>query len=686
MWSGPLALLLAWTLLVVCPAPSHGGGILHVFSPSLDGETVAVERPGIIHSRTLITVSESFIDYRIEQTFFNNNDCSLEGLFCLPLDSLDSTMQPELNINGAWADFSLVAASDFLPTLQDVTTSSKDPSLVGLAGKDMMVVRPVSIGARREKSFRVHFRRPVSGDKDFMELVVPMAGERYSLGPIAGFEIRVRFKMSRPVRALFSPSNHLQVVREAPHRCVALTQSQDRPVHEDFRLLATFSREETDLWLFANRTTGTKGAFMSLISPPLVDPKFKDPDKDVVFVVDRSGSMSRRDMELAERAVIMGIERLRPTERFNVLVIGTVVEGMKNRLVNATDENIMDATRFLQNAPKGGGTDLSNGILTAMDQLTSRKRPSVIILISDGRGTVGVTNVATMLDLLHKNNRAGARIFPLALGGPSDTALLDKIAESTRGHATQFTQTEDFNPFIRRFLDDISPPQLSDISLEFLDIWPEQMIPDPIVEMAGQESVVVVGGYDEKSPVKTRVRLRYRVKGRAKSLTRTFELPKTDNSRPYVSELWGMRRVAKLMEKERVKGSEPETTEHIRRLCDEFGFVSGDSGSSAIQRFGRIYRKFKTSFVPADVYSDKVKVVNGKVFRMDCGRWIDAAYRPSMMTRTVKFLSEDYFAMLAADPAVGAYFCLGPAVTVVLDAGPVEVVWEDLQPDQETEK
>ena len=142
--------------LLVIPAQCLGGGVFHVLPPTLNDRTVAVARLSVLVSSTyLITVSESSVEYRIDQTFFNDNDYPLDGLF-----STADRMRRPLNKTGRthrWCTvpfYSVYAEEHFLPTLRDLTVPMKDPSLLGIAGDSVMVIQPIHIGVRQQKSFR----------------------------------------------------------------------------------------------------------------------------------------------------------------------------------------------------------------------------------------------------------------------------------------------------------------------------------------------------------------------------------------------------------------------------------------------------------------------------------------------------------------------------------------------------
>ena len=666
--------------LLVIPVQCLGGGIFHVFAPTLKDETFAVARLSVLLSKTLITVSESYIEYRIDQTFFNDNDYPLDGLFLLPIEHDRASTKPDVRVDGSPSPFTLLTAENFLPMLRKLTVSTKDPSLLGLAGASVVVVQPVHIGVRQQKSFRVQYRKPLTLENDALEILLPLDGERYSRGPVGELDIRVKLKLSRPVRTVFSPSHHLTITREAPHRCLVTAKTEGKRVRHNFRLLTTFSGEDLDLRLFTSRSLGQKGTFMAVVAPPLAPTKGKELERDVVFLMDASGSMRKADFDSAKKAVVFGLEKLRPVDRFNVLTVGTWTGRMADSLVPATAENLLKAAQFVNSTQGSGGTDMYNGLIGALEQFTSRKRPGIVVFVGDGRATVGITNREAINEDVRRNNKTRARIFVLTMGD-TDVTMLDKVAVSNRGASFRLTGTDDFPSAMDRFFAGVSPPEASELSVAFQDVPVQDVEPESIPDLFGQDSIFVFGRYDGTQDLSSIVRLRARVQGRVKTVTKSFGFPRVDRSHPYIPRLWAMRSVGRLLEKESLKGSEPNLRDQIAMLAKEFGFRLPASSATPAEHFslshkdtGGLLWSYKMSTVAEDVESDEFRSVGGKVFRLGKGVWVDTEYRASLQPRKVSFLSDEYFSLLGDDPTLGQYLALGPDVILVSDKGPIRII------------
>lgn len=679
--------ILAFITLFACfPGISHAGGIAHVFPPSFQAETFAVARLQVLVSKALVTVSDSDVRYRFDQTFFNDNDFPLDGLFILPLEEGTEPEEQSVKINGVPVHFDIVPAEQFFPTLKQLTLAMKDPSLLGLAGKTVLVVRPVNFGIKEQKSFRVEYTTANRTENNLLELHVPLDGEKFSVGPVGVCDIHVRFKGSRTVRSVFSYTHHLTVVREAPHRCLAYATAERSRVRHDFTMLAAFSGQDLDFRLLPHKTAGDKGSFIAFIEPPLIGRRGEDPDKDVVFILDTSGSMSKENLDVAKRAVIFGLEQLRPSDRFNVLMMKTHPERLARNLMPASREHVLEAVSFVNSASASGGTDLYNSFMNALEQFRLRKRPCLIIFAGHGRGTVGITAPETIIDDVKRRNKVRARIFTLAVGQRADMAVLSKLSATNGGSCIHFSERDTFPVTVGRLYARIATPVVSNLSLDFQDVSVEGIFPDPIPDLSGSEGTVVLGRYEENRDTVSKVRLRGRMKGRLKTVSRSFTFPEREPQYPFVPALWAMRRIGMLLEKEWFKGPEPQSRLQIQTLAKEFGFktpwpVRSSSSVSEPAMLGKnaagLFWLFKTSHVIEDVESDQYRRVGARVFHRVLRAWVDNQYRPSLSHKNIVFLSEEYFSLIAQNPALGAYLALGTDVTVVKDRNAIVVAAEE---------
>ncbi|MBM4327884.1 MAG: VWA domain-containing protein [Deltaproteobacteria bacterium] len=655
------------------PGRLFAGGVLHVFPPQLGTDVFPVARLAVHTSRALITVHDSSVEYRIDQTFFNDNQFPLKGIYLLPVEDEVSAVA-EVQVDGVTSPFRITGPDAFFGRLKELSREMKDSSLLGLAGKRLLVVDPITLGISQQRTVRIRYAKKISASDDVLEIALPLDGERFSLGPVGLLNIRVRFALSRPVRTVISPSHHIVIHREATHRCLVQMEAREQPVRDDFRLLATFSGDQLNVRLFTHRQPNREGFFMALIESPAMPERASEPEKDVVFLLDTSGSLGDKAFGMAKDAVVYCLDRLRPRDRFNVITTGTRVSALTKGLVAATEANISDAVRFVDTLPSGGGTDLYGGLMSAMDQFTGRKRPSFIMLTGDGKATVGITDPASILDDVKRQNKVDARIFALAFGTHAEIALLDKLTVAAKGKLFHVGAREAFDSQLQNFFAAISRPPISAISMQFQEVKTEQVIPVRIPDPFREETVFVFGRYSTSKETQSQVRLTAKTAGGAVvTVGRPATFPLAAQARPYIASLWGMRKLAELLEQYHLTGSEAPVADEIGLLAKQFGLrnpllptsAGADRPGPPYLKSGSLLWTLKTSLVPADIYSGSYRVIGGKVFRSEQGQWIDTSYDPTMKTIAVDFLGDVYFELLRKEPHLGPWLVLGPRVTLV---------------------
>jgi Ca-activated chloride channel family protein len=310
--------------------------------------------------------------------------------------------------------------------------------------------------------------------------------------------------------------------------------------------------------------------------------------------------------------------------------------------------------------------------LDALGQFSSSRRLRFVVFVGRGRSTVGVTKPETILEAVHRENKARARIFALGVGEHADVALLDKMATSNRGGFLHAKNAKLSEALVPEFLSRVSPPLVADLSFQFQGLQAESVNPDPIPDIFSPEGRNVLGRYPGETEITSRVRLKARVQGHAKAVTRTVIFPREDKRYPYIPGLWAMRETAALMEKDLLKGPDYAVRREITKLAVEFGFKVPSALSDALPRtpsmdseFAGLLWQFKTSNVISDVTAQDVRIIGSRVFRFAGTGWTDGEGKEQLPTRTVPFLSDEYFTLVKNHHQLGAFFALGPDVTLV---------------------
>ncbi|KAM6325229.1 inter-alpha-trypsin inhibitor heavy chain H4-like [Podargus strigoides] len=194
--------------------------------------------------------------------------------------------------------------------------------------------------------------------------------------------------------------------------------------------------------------------------------------KNVIFVIDRSGSMAGRKIEQTRHALLKILQDLRPEDHFSFITFNSKVAEWKSSLLQATAENVASAAGFVQTLSASGGTDINHALLTAVSMLDKDERlpersVSMIILLTDGQPTSGESNVETIQENIHKAVNGKYALFCLGFGFDVSYKFLEKMALSNGGIARRIYENADAALQLQGFYQEVATPILTKIEMQY---------------------------------------------------------------------------------------------------------------------------------------------------------------------------------------------------------------------------
>ncbi|KAK3547317.1 hypothetical protein QTP86_018849 [Hemibagrus guttatus] len=202
--------------------------------------------------------------------------------------------------------------------------------------------------------------------------------------------------------------------------------------------------------------------------------------KDIIFVIDISGSMIGTKIKQTKAAISTILGELREGDYFNLITFSDKVQiWKKGRTVPSTKQNIQDARDFVKKIVADGWTNINAALLSAAQlinsssktsdsQLSSPRRVPMIIFLTDGEATIGVTAQEVILHNA-QSVLGSVSLFALAFGDDADFPLLKRLALENRGIARMVYEDADAALQLKGFYDEVASPLLSDIQLSYLD-------------------------------------------------------------------------------------------------------------------------------------------------------------------------------------------------------------------------
>jgi Ca-activated chloride channel family protein len=406
---------------------------------------------------------------------------------------------------------------------------------------------------------------------DAQAVTAPLAHP--SAGALNPVSIEIHLQPGFPVANLISP-HHRIAIENGPGvgRIIRLADGEV-PADRDFVLRWRSAAADGSVGLFRERLGG-QDFLMAMVTPPVDDRRRPAPPREMIFVIDNSGSMAGESMEQARASLLHALRTLRPADRFNVIRFDDTMTSLFETPVAATPDQVALALRYAESLDAEGGTEMLPALRAALiDPTPADGRVRQLIFMTDG----AISNEAEMLEAIGRS-RGRSRVFMIGIGSAPNSLLMNRMSEVGRGSYVHIGDTAEVNARMTELLDRLVRPAVTDLQVRILgsaaEITPQQL-PDlyagePLLVLARGD---VLGGTLE-------------VSGRIGGAEYRRSVPLAEAVEGAgVARLWARRRVAEVEVADTLGTIEPEqAADTIARLGLEFGLVTRETSLVAVDR------------------------------------------------------------------------------------------------------
>jgi len=574
-----LAIVLTALLLLALPALLRADGFIIVHSGPVIARHFAFAPLEVTYHHVAIDIDDPIANTSVDEEFYNPNPQQLECEYVFPLPAGAHIDKFKMDIDGKMVDAELLSADKAKELFEKVLRESRDPALLEYVGRDAFRVKIFPIPANGKKRIELSYTELVKNDSGTSEYVYPLNTEKFSARPLKDVSIRISLTGKEPLKAIYSPSHNVEIKRQGDkHAIIGYEEHNVRP-DIDFKLIYSHEAKEVGLNLLTYRAAGDDGYFLLLGSVGAEINLAEVQPKDIVFILDTSGSMSGPKIDQAKKALIFCLGNLNDTDRFEVLRFSTEVEPLFNDLVFANKNNLSQATTFVDKLKAMGATAIDDVLQKALALRDKRPaadvcRPYVVIFLTDGQPTIGETREDAIVDKVAKTGKGITRIFSFGIGDDVNTHLLDRLSAETRAVSQYVGSREDMEIKVSNFFTKIKEPVLSDVQVAISgpDIKTSEIYPSALPDLFKGQSLVVFGRYSGHGP--GIVKLTGVLNGQKKEFGSAVNFTAEDASRGYIPQLWATRRVGWLLDEIRMHGENKELRDEVTRLARQFGIVT----------------------------------------------------------------------------------------------------------------
>lgn len=378
-------------------------------------------------------------------------------------------------------------------------------------------------------------------------------------GTRAGHDISLAVALDAgvPIQDLRSPSHNIDVDRTGADSAMVRLRNATEIPNKDFILRYSVAGATVVEGLLTHATPApprvipvaagirqaqTQGYFSLIVQPPHRFPESDVTPKELIFVLDSSGSMNGFPEEKSKALINYAIDGLYPGDTFNVIKFSGDTAVLFDRPVYPSAENVRRAKEFVDQNWGGGGTEMMKAIRAALESSGSPDHVRLVVFLTDGE----VGNDMEILAEIRKH--PNARVFAYGIGSSVNRFLLDKMAEEGRGEVEYVSYKPDSQEAAEaahRLYEHLRAPLLTDIALDFGRLPVADIYPRHIRDLFSGRPVVVTGRYT--APAQGVVRLVAKRAGDFYSREIPVSFPAREQQNDALDSLWARNKIDDLM-------------------------------------------------------------------------------------------------------------------------------------------
>ncbi len=418
---------------------------------------------------------------------------------------------------------------------------------------------------------------------DAARITPPIMGGGMRSGHDVSIEVDIAPEL--PIRDLDVPT-HAVTLAQVDGRMHVELEKHDEVPNRDFVMRFRADRPLPQGAVFAHKAK--RGGFFTLVvQPPTLDIEGLVGQREIVFVIDVSGSMSGVPLGMAKEAARLAIRNLRPVDTFNVITFAGQTARAFAVPRAANDANVREALGFVDAAMAGGGTYLANAVDAALRPDGSPDRHRYVFFLTDGY----VGNEAQILDMTRKflagfkAQGRRARTFGFGVGSSVNRYLIDGLGKAGDGAAIYLTNREDPARAVRSAYRLIDKPVMTDVRIDWGGLAVADVEPDVLPDLLGTRPLILHGRYTQGG--ETTITVRGEAEGRPVEVPLQVKLPADEPRHAVLETLWARARIDRLA-RALWGGEEPEVVEQITGLGLDYRIVTAYTSFVAVDRSRKV--------------------------------------------------------------------------------------------------
>ena len=455
------------------PTPTQPG--LHVLSP--DGQQVFP----LQHTEVMAKIAGNVSRVEVTQTFTNGFEKPLEAVYVFPLPDEAAVDDMEIKIGDRLIRGTIKKREDAQKIYQQAKQSGKTAGLLEQQRDNIFTQSLANIKPGEKIDVTIRYTESLKFVKSDYEFVFPLVvAPRYTGGTShsdaaaitpptlpptrSGHDIGVTVEIEAgvPVQNVYSPSHQIHTSQDGRILRVQLDNGDTIP-NKDLIVRYQVAGIETQSTVLASADE-RGGHFATYLIPAVAYQTAEIVPKDVVFLMDTSGSQAGAPLEESKALMRRFVNGLNANDTFTIIDFANTATALSPTPLQNTAENREKAIAYINRLEADGGTELLNGINTVLNFPPAQSgRLRSVVLLTDG--LIGDDNA--VIALVQSKLKPGNRLYSFGVGSSVNRFLIDRLAEVGRGTAAVVRHDEPTDKVVEKFFEQINNPVLTNIEVQW---------------------------------------------------------------------------------------------------------------------------------------------------------------------------------------------------------------------------
>ncbi len=656
-----------------------------------------------------VSINNQIATTSVDQIFENPYSYDLEGTYIFPIPEQANISNFTMYVNEKPLTAKIFNKEDARTEYERIVKEKKDPALLEYIGRSMFKASIYPIPANGQLRITLKYSEILKADNGTVKYCYTLSTEKFSAQALDSVAVNVDIKSQQKILNVYSPTHKIDTKLDGTTNAkVTYTEKDVRP-DRDFILYYTLPKDDFGFNVLSYKNGTEDGFFLAMLSPNRDGKTQQLVKKNILLVLDTSGSMYGAKLEQAKEALIFCLNHLNPDDKFNIVSFDSSVKQYENSLVNASKQNVANAIKYVNGLSSSGGTDINSALLATLKLVEKDEAPTMIIFLTDGEPTVGVCDTASIIKNIQSSNTDKIRLFSFGVGYDVKTNLLDKLSLDNKGISEYIEPNEKIEEKVSNFYLKISNPVLTDIALNFSGVQVNEIYPIVLPDLFVGSQLLVVGRYKDGGNVQLCL------SGKQNAIEKHFIFDTTfvDNQfeNDFLPRIWAGRKIAYLIDQILLDGAGNNLVNQIIELSRKYGIITeytsflitdGDSkkfsknivsdemiqfstgslnyasgdltgkkavlrakGQQSLRDSARTDDSYNMVFDPTTrSVNELFRNVRQRTFYFKDDIWIDSDHTDASPIVKIKIFSAEYFDLLKKFPDLGAALALGDKVII----------------------